>query len=575
MCKNKILLSMLVVVVMLSSCKSKPKANICEYKIKNNLVDAVDIDVLKKTLTLCKNVDGGYGYLAESNNNIIDYYDTYYAISSLEIINEELEIVLDGQGYKFDQITDLSDLYFYIQLLKNDLSESFKEECKSFVLDLETSVGTFAYNKEQLIDLGDNKDRINELYLSTFYAISILNSIDCLDYNIENIKEWVQSRMDMIIANDEFSFSTIANVRILYMISNCINDNFNCKIEKIYSKKIINKLTKVNEIVSTKISKKNISLIDLSNYLELMDLVKASIVDTEELLNKYILQHQNVDGGFGIVLNAESNSGITFLAIKMLNRMNGLNYSAEEKVLSYFNRYRLNNGYYTTMHPIDSDIVSTYYIYQIYKLLGINTNINIMSYLNHLDDSYQMHPYFWRLKIESGINITEEEEKIILDTVKDKIDSYNNDYNSSIALYNFLIILNDLNIKLDKNNKNKLRGLLSRDNKNDIAVQSYNKLMFSILGSKVEPINNKELKKIINENDELYGLFHSLYTEYYLNDTNIELDKNIIYQVLKDTYCDNGMFAYSSQKDNVDIRSVYYGLWVMKNVLSITWDKME
>ncbi|WP_223070461.1 hypothetical protein [Paenibacillus caui] len=245
-----------------------------------------------------------------------------------------------------------------------------------------------------------------------------------------------------------------------------------------------------------------------------------------------------------------------------------------------------------SINPIKSDIISTYYVVQLSKVLKFDVSENIVKYLNNYKEGRD-HPYYWKLMIEFNRDAIQNSdisdiESLFLKAVKTY--SVDSDINKLIEVYSYLEILEELNIPLQSDIKEKLtftaEKAIQKTTKNNDYLSVQTKSYNSLILYKIDDKNNSAIikhsdfliKNIQNFNDLDQGQLECLYfslvslskTEPDKYQSIIQSEDNVksISNILKAHYVDDGMFSYTSHKDNVDLRSVYYGVWVYENVIN-------
>ncbi|WP_223068885.1 hypothetical protein [Paenibacillus caui] len=103
-----------------------------DEQVKNDIVlddeyvegKYIELAPLISEINLMRNIDGGYGYLAEEAQNLPDLYSTYYAIKSIEILkNEKVPLPKQSDFLLIDpnekNRTSLANLYYYCSIFTN------------------------------------------------------------------------------------------------------------------------------------------------------------------------------------------------------------------------------------------------------------------------------------------------------------------------------------------------------------------------------------------------------------------------------------------------------------------------
>ncbi|MGG4146362.1 hypothetical protein ABEW34_24965 [Paenibacillus algorifonticola] len=551
--------------------------------------EPITLTPLASKLSLMQTSDKGYGYLTEEATNLADLYSTYYALKSMELLTKKSPALPDRTGFELlkgdtDKIP-LTNIYYYCSIF-NDFqnNQELGNQIKTLILKMRYEDGTFApsvADKDLLV--GGQKD-----YLSTYMALYAIRTINP-DYDMSGNRSWIEDALNSeVLSPNAGEIEKMAEIKVLIdladIISPSIVDNYHETL-----------LILLNEYQKYMISPADAEqpLSNLSIFLDLAERLNFSTILSEENIIHTIQQYKKADGGFSLFLSDKSNALPTYLAVKLLNDYKRLE-DSEKEIEAFIERFKLFNNFYIPINYIESDIVSTYYALKIAELAGNNSvNEHIEEYLNNHEELKE-HPYYWAMKVTyAQKNLTKIDKISISKLFIKAADAFteHSGRNEAIELHTFLSIMNDLQIPIDIEVKNKViaaseEGLETALNKanTEMATLSFLALILVELGEQellpVKDINREfanNLKNVTNlTQDELEYLYFSLITlkQSDLNEFEDMIAnasfRDSIANTLAACYIGNGLFSYSSDQGNIDLKSVFYGVWVYENIIRQT-----
>ncbi|MCM3039099.1 hypothetical protein M3201_05235 [Paenibacillus motobuensis] len=539
---------------------------------------SVDREQLNKRVDLLEEPDGGFGYLSEEAHNLADLYSTYYARKALHIIGSE-PLPLPGQ-YSFGKDlskVSLPDLYYFYSIYKTNVDISTKKKTNILLDSLKKNNGTFYLSlddKEKAID--DGLD-----YLSTYMALSI-SSVTGKDINTIN-SQWLSNVYVELLNSDQKSSEKISVIKNLISIDKLIKSNVSYQYKRQIEKVMLDFCNSLNYE-----NQNSYSLLDINNLLFIDDILGTRLPIPSDFIADLIDIYENDDNGYSLFLGDKSNALPTFLAIDNLNKLNILSDLQKEKVEKFLKRYELHDGLYAPIDSIEADIVSTYYVFLISKETGQNFNYNINMFLEK-NPNLKNHPYYWRLMLEVNPGGISENNKLEINQIfADSVEKYieSNNLENTIIVYRFLETMNDLGISISNDTRislieassKELKRYLKKDPKTTIQNFSYNLRILHQLGIDSNKLINNAIQMIAREiekdlpNDKVDYLYHALigikeiqpiqFTELF----NKSALRNQVMQAIRECYVGKGLFSYGDDKENIDLKSTYYGLWVYESI---------
>jgi prenyltransferase beta subunit len=551
-----------------------------------NLIDAsshipikIGINQLNEKIDLLKESGGGYRYLPEESHSIADLYSTYYGRKTFEIINSEPHEMPGEYIFREDfNKMFLPDLYYFYGIYPTKVNSDFKQKTNMLLENLQKNDGLFYLS----IDDKNNRTDSGSDYMSTYMAVAIskISGFNDLNINSELLKT---AFIDMLESKENGTLEKISTIKNLISIDELME----WSISEKYKEKIQKLATDFSELVLK--DQNGFSLVDINNYLYIIDALNLELKIPKKTIVNIINTYANSDGGYILFKGNDSNALPTYLAVDNLKRIESLNENVKINVNNFLEKYELYDKLFAPIEQINADLVSTYYVYLISKETEENYNNNIKLFLE-ANSQFEEHPYYWKLMKDinpRNISSTNKDKinETFLNHVKNLLDS--REIDDLIKTYNYIETINGLNIQISNDVKNNLIGFsktelnkfLKDDSEVPIVNVSYTLRMLNILSDDssglINKVNDKILKIIINDlqtNDKLIYLYHALVAiketkpnvfAKLLTDTEF---KKQVMEVLLECYVEQGLFSYNADKENIDLKSTYYGLWVYGSV---------
>ena len=573
-------LSFVVITLLINtSCMQSPSKIIFNTK----KLDIVDFKAFKNELILYKNSDGGYGFLPDEYYTQKDLYTSYYAIETLRTLgnfNEDKYPEMDLSFVANLNKTSIAEIFFFTSLFKEKIiiNDSTRYKIESYILSLFTDYGTIANSNSEKTSLKP-KDA-EELYTSTYFGLKILNMLKS-NYDKTQVSKWINNTLNKLINDELYNKDQIGNLNMIISMSKIVN---NTKYIE-YKDKIINKISMFeNDLTDRLNSNLEIPLYEVDNYYNIMENMELQPKHPlSEKLNIYIQSYQKSNGGFGLYKNDQVNILPTYMAVNILiNHNNAI--PNENKILALIKRYKLVDGYYIPIAPIESDLQNTFYVYSILKLLeGSNIENSINSYIEKFNMSNLNNSelvYYCNLK-----NSASKSEQIILsENVKELINNLvnskeaRNDYNNINLKMRIIQYMGIVDISKILNDKDiKYFNTYSKTHQNlDFIFDCLNMRILSSAKTQNTNFENDKMNKIkqalnyIHLREKSENLLYLYIIIDSLNDSEIvKLDKgsrDILITELGKCYLGDGIFKLGPESDRISYCSSYYGIYIMKRL---------
>ncbi|AWZ50058.1 hypothetical protein C3495_14540 (plasmid) [Clostridiaceae bacterium 14S0207] len=553
-----------------------------------------DINNLKSTLLLTRNLDGGYHPIPNELGIVPDLYNTYYSLQILDLLKHPLsnkgyeEIIkwskdtLNNQYMNKDNEDILSNLYFFIQILKQ---KNFKIDdifCSNILKYLDKICdidGT--YNLATNFNEAISKDNNSLKYISNYYATEILKYINKEPKNIIYIKKWVKSMLEINL-NKDISLNNCSNLLLLIKISNNINLDITNFMQKIKSQ-----VTKYNILIEKELNKNNISIpvIYINDLLELNLYLNKDLKTLKYLqnLDNYFNTLKNENGIYSLTDQEDPNVLPTYMILKYLNLRN-IEINLNPNLINGILKNRIPYSGFISPEHIESNIKDTYYAYQIDKQFNNSKNsTNIKNYLsNNFNTLFKRDEYTLcyllplckqnNIKIDIKGNINKYLLKVesILKNSKELFDS---DYFKIIFLLDTIEHLTEGKNSTINNSLFTLKQKIRNTKSHDRFLQKCIELKISsLLNDKNDETYNLEYI-IKNLNDNLKGTDYKLKLIYIynafkiLNDYNCftKIDKNSILKTVYGNKTAVSLFSYNNESP-VSWESTYYSIYIISKL---------
>lgn len=587
-------ITLITLLILLSSLySSKHDENISRKQYITN----TDINNLKNTLLLTKNLDGGYHPIPNELGIVPDLYNTYYSLEILKLLkhpisNKEYEEIIEwSKGILNNEYMDkyneniLSNLYFFIKILTqkdvkiDDLlcSNILKYLDKIYDID-----GT--YNLAKNFNQTISKDNNSLKYISNYYATEILKYINKKPKDADFIKKWVKSMFEVNL-NENISLNDCSNLLLLIKISN----NINLDITN-FTEKIKYQVNKYNGLIEKELNKNKVSIpvIYINDLLELNIYLKKDIKTLKYLqnLDKYFDTLKSGTGIYSLTNQEAPNVLPTYIILKYLNLRNN-DIDSNENLINSILKNRINYSGFISPEHIESNIKDTYYAYEIDKQFNNSKNsTNIKNYLNKnfnklsKRDEYTLC-YLLPLCKENNIefDIKNNIDKYLLkteDILKNSEELFDSDYFKIIFLLDTIEHLIEGKNSTVNNTLIKLEQKIINTKSHDKFLQKCIEIKISSLlnNKKDQTANLKYLIRNLNNNlkdtdDKLkliyiYNAFKVL-NEY--NDYNSfsEMDKSSILKTIYGNKNDVSLFSYNNESP-VSWESTYYSVYIISKL---------
>ncbi len=572
-------------------------------EVKSNFDENAKTELLRTTKRY-QNIDKGYKDMI----NLVeggDIYNTYYALEIQNLLNKKnqninIEALLNNFGKREDEIFfnennfgNLMNIYFYCKIadmygIKIKSTSKFED----YLSYLQCSEGCFAFSKKDKVNIEDTKNNPNGTgteFFSTSLASFVIKYLNIKNYDKEAIENWLIKKLDQGVL---LKFEEVEQVGNLINVIN-MSDNFRIDISTYIpriNKIIKNTNIKFNSSIKTSTDFNSIYLNDIINLNLLVknDLKKElDIEKIAEILNKT----QNKDSWFGISEGSDSNILPTYIAINFYCSC-GLNISHEDKILELLDIYRLNSNMgYASITNGKSDINTTYFIHEIYNILG-EEEPNIGEYLNTIKNptslSYKEKIYYYSMDLD--INGLKPEYKTICNTIEERLKNIAELYGviDYIPLFEELAFLNNMNYEVDYSTRSKLIQIIKNVKEKILSMndESIDSQYYAILDSleimlmKLLKYEDKDFYKIRLNNiqnyikDELFKDEENIdlmITYYLIHCQNVSGIKQIDFSnrliaVLNKCLIYDGSFKQSINSNITNFYGTYYALMVLREL---------
>lgn len=350
-------------------------------------------------------------------------YDTYYSLLCLEysdenylkssntkILKHNLKIIDNSIliSENIDMFDNISNIYYYVELcrkLEITISKMKREILIEYLDKVKISEGCYAFSVKHKEEINGNHKSSKEVFLSTYLSLSILKDLGVSTKNLDDTKDWVERNFELL-NREQIVADNLSTVLLLYKTAQMLN---------IENMEHFNLLKSYYKNISTNILEEYRQCDTLDIFL-FYDLFQASIeirgLDTFLIkyaeIDEYLLSLQQEDGCFSVTRADESNIMPTYFILSYFSKKN---IKMKDNTFTAIANAQTVEGFFVPMMQRESDIIATYYAYQISKLehnssvffmnKSIEKYINEYDYRNILEDEESLLCYI-RLQEEIG-----------------------------------------------------------------------------------------------------------------------------------------------------------------------------
>lgn len=593
----KAALVLFIISITLSSCAS----------VNNQKTVQVDKNKINFAIQNAMTDDYGYRLATDELLNVLDMYTTFYALESKDLLgidtkndrNSILNYVKDRSDeilFQKDSNDNLVQIYYYCMINKFEkLDPLIAQKIKEYVLSLQTKHFSFGYSEK-------NRDMLNKAsstdiaeILSTYMAINVLKMTGDGLSDINNINLWLNNMVKIVMLqrfsqSDECGYITML-LKIYKMLGIDYSNDFN--IVDI-NKKIDSFDKKIKEINPQMADFLSTDLVFIRELIDLHQIMGIEITpETIKDIYKIIVTNNNGKNELYYYKPSMPDSLAIYNSLYILNKL-GYDCHDYTYIKPDLEKFKLSNGGYVLFSSFKSNIVNTYCVYQISKILSLDNNIKVKEYYKNnkikvlTGNPVGRYYLLQLLSDENSMNLISDIKDNLENEIINNISTISN--SESISKYMLLMYcIKSLKLIGCDFNKNLIETIKTNIEKEDnvsdknfeIIIQCYKLELMRDIGFQNDFLKKKYINNISSNIDmvlscEITGKIQLLYQMITcLNDYNYNFSDEDIDNIVKFinlTKHNSGLFSGGTLKEDLpSFSNTFCALQILKklNVLLI------